>query len=103
MSQITKQIFAQMTALCEMGVSIAKIDEEFFTFLTFIPSSSGNTSSIDFVTINGICISEFITTTRFDATTRKEAYFQQFERFIADQTSVTIKFNKQIPYFIFSK
>lgn len=100
---ITKQIFDQVTALCEMGVSIAKIENEYFTFLSFNPSSSGNTSSIDFVTINGICISEFISTTRYDATVRKEVYFQQFERYIENQSLLTIKFNKQIPYIIFSK
>jgi len=101
--QITKQIFDQIRALCEMGVSIAKVEDEFFTFMTFIPSSSGNTSSIDFVTINGICITEFMTTVRLDATIRKEVYFQQFEKFIESQTSLTIKFNKVTPYIIFSK
>lgn len=100
---ITKQIFDQVAALCDMGVSIAKVENEYFTYLTFVASSSGNTSSIDFVTIQGICITEFITTTKLDPSTRAEVYFQQFERYIEPLISLTIKFNKSISYILFSK
>jgi hypothetical protein len=95
---ITTQIYEQMYALCSMGVSVAKIGNDYFTFMQFIPSSSGQTSSVDFVTISGICITEFITITRFDSTVLPTVYFQ-----LGNKEAMTLKFNKHIPYFLFSK
>lgn len=86
-----------------MGVNIIKVDEEYFTYIHFEPSSSGQTQSVDFNTVTGICITEFMNLARLDPNIRMEQYFQQFEKYIESKASLTIKFNKQVPYIMFSR
>jgi hypothetical protein len=103
MKTITNNIYAQVFALCKMDVNIAIIDDQYFTYLRFDASSSGNTSSIDFNTLYGICITEFIEQEKINMTTHPTLFYQQFEKFIMNLNPVLIKFNKTMPYFLFSK
>lgn len=101
--KITTNVYNQIHALCVMDVNIALVGEEFFTYLYFEPSMSGNTSSIDFVTIKGVCITEFINQEKINEVSKTSLFYQQFEKFIEPLEPVTIKFNKSMSYFLFSK
>lgn len=100
---ITNNIYQQIYALNQMDTNIAVVGEEFFTYLIFEPSMSANTSSIDFVTLRGICITEFINQEKINEVSKSPLFYQQFQKFIEPLEPVTIKFNKVMPYYLFSK
>lgn len=100
---ITNNVYAQIQALCQMEINIALIGEQYFTYLTFEASSSGNTSSIDYNTIFGICVTEFIDQEKIHLTTQPHLFAQQFHKYIENLIPVRMKFNKTIPYLLFSK
>lgn len=100
---ITNNIYSQIYALCQMDINIAMVGDEFFTYIKFEPSSSGNTSSIDFNTLYGICITEFINQEKINSVSQPNLFYQQFQRYIENLEPVNIKFNKIIPYYLFSR
>lgn len=100
---ITNAIYTQVYALCQMDVNVAMVGEEFFTYTRFDASSSGNTSSIDYNTLYGICITEFMQQEKIHIVGQTHKFLQQFHKFIEPLEAVTIKFNKTIPYMLFSR
>lgn len=100
---ISNNIYVQIYALCQMDINIALIGGQYFTYLKFDPSSSGNTSSIDYNTLYGICISDFILQEKIHMATQPHLFAQQFQKYIEPLNPVYIKFNKNIEYFLFSK
>ena len=104
MNNIDNRTYEQIYALTQMDVNVALVGGEFFTFLGFDPSSSGNTSSIDFVTLTGaICVSEFFKLEKINVVGQNAHFYQQFKTFIEKLQPLTVKFNKNETYFIFSR
>lgn len=101
--KITKNIYTQIEALTQMDVNVALVGDEFFTYLKFDPSTSGNTSSIDYNTIVGICVTEFFEMEKINISQTAQLFYQQFTKFVEPLNPVNIKFEKTIPYYLFSK
>ncbi len=100
--RIGKELYNQVAAICEVA-NIAMIGENIFLYHSFTPSSSGNTSSIDFCAIMGINVTDFFADNRFDVTTTPVHYQARFTKYIENLPLLQIKFNKTTEYFLFSK
>lgn len=90
----------------QLGYSIAVLNiggnYEYILYSTFDPSQSGGSATVDFCTIKGIPITEFITTATIDIRTNEAVFRQNFMNYVKDQDELHIKFNKVIEYMLFT-
>lgn len=100
--KISKDLYNQIAAICDVS-NIAMIGENLFLYHSFTPSSSGNTSSIDFCSIVGINVTEFFADNRHDVTTTSIVYQARFTKYVENLPLLNIKFNKTTEYMLFSK
>lgn len=101
--EISKILYNQIAAVCDTGTDIAIVKDNIYVLHDYLPSSSGNTSSIDFVSITGINVTEFFTMNSFDPTINVVQYNARFLKYIESLPILRMKFNKYTDYYIFSK
>jgi len=100
---ITKILYHQISVLCDVS-NIAIIGDNIFVWNDFIPSSCGNTSSIDFFTITGINVTEFFIQNPIDPNVLATGnYGNKFLKYLEPLPLLCMKFNKLTEYVLFSK
>jgi len=100
--QISKLLWHQISIISD-AVSIAIVGENIFVLQgDFIPSSSGNTSSIDFVSMVVVNVTEFFTQNPVDQSVNTVQFTQKFLRYIEPLPALRMKFNKSMEYMVLS-
>lgn len=102
MLKITKELYHQIATICEAGSNVAIVGDNIFIYHSFTPSSSGNTSSIDFCSITGVNVTEFFTMNPIDINVIPVQYLAKFLKYLEPLPILNIKFNKTFEYFLFS-
>ncbi len=103
MIQLSKDWITSIEALTEL-VNIAIIADNVFVYYQFEGSSSSNTSSVDFCSINGICVTDFLAANHIDPSGQGlKGYIARFQAYIEFRHQMTMKFNKTTPYLLFSR
>jgi hypothetical protein len=100
--EISKELYHKIAVICD-SVNIAVIGDNIFVYHSFTPSSSGNTSSIDFNTIVGVNVTEFFTMNQIEAVGPNTAFNARFVKYFDPLPILNIKFNKTMEYLLFSK
>src|SRR5690349_7989066 len=100
-----KQTTLQIQTLCkydsrQIAVLFPNtLQQEFYVYTYFDPPSRSSSTSIEFVALTGINITEFITTNRYDAHNVK-LYINSFNEWLKPLVSLQLKFNKTIDYIL---
>jgi|ERR1035437_927981 hypothetical protein len=103
MVQLNKEWIQSIEVLTQL-VNIAIIDENVFVYYSFEGSSASNTSSIDFCSIQCICVTDFFTMNHIDPASQNiKSFLARFQSYIENRVQLTMKFNKTTPYFLFNR
>lgn len=85
----------------DIGQSIIDVGGKIYIYSLFEPSYSSSSTSVDTCFFKGIEITEFVGVVRNVA--NRIQIINQFQSYIANKEYWNIKFNKVIPYFLYSK
>jgi hypothetical protein len=104
-SSISENTYQQVRLILTESKNLIEVfvhgHTRWYLYTNFESSYSSASTSVDYVSMKAIEITEFVIVNRLNVT-NKTAYMQQFNKFIEDREFINIKFQKDIQYFLYS-
>lgn len=89
----------------KLGFNVAMIkfgaETEFFIFSSFESSQTSSSVSIDYCSMRGIIITDFVSIDRVDFGS-ESVFNSNFTSYLTNKSELNIKFNKNIEYVLFT-
>lgn len=102
---INSQTQNNIMLINKLGFNVAMIkfgaETEFFIFSSFESSQTSSSVSIDYCSMRGIIITDFVSIDRVDFGS-ESVFNSNFTSYLTNKSELNIKFNKNIEYVLFT-